>query len=115
MDVRLSNGDVYTSSGGGTVYISGLEEAVQRVMLAVSTQKGSFRYDRSFGTDYSELSAGDVMLKEKLDMRVKEATAGIEGTDVEALSVDAVNKTAQIRITHGGGAAVTAVDLNGYI
>ena len=72
MDVRISDGDIAMLSSGSYEYITGIEEAVQRVRISALTVKGDFIYDRELGTDYSGLSADDPLLLEKLDLLIKE-------------------------------------------
>ena len=114
MDVKLSGGDVWLNMSGATEYLSAAEEAAQRVLIAALTAKGGFRYNRSLGTEYPPL--GDqTRLKDELDMLIREAAAGIAGTDVTVTAADAGEQRAVIRIAHGGETITTEVDLHGNI
>ena len=88
MDVSISSGDIERVSSGDYRYITSLEEAVQRVRISALTVKGDFIYDRSLGTDYTGLRAEDRLLKEKLDMLIKESCADICDTETEVVSCD---------------------------
>ncbi len=49
MDVKIFEGDTVLDASGKEEYISGIEEVFQRVHLAISTKKGDFIYDKSYG------------------------------------------------------------------
>lgn len=115
MDVLISDGDIATRTAGGYSYIYGLEEAVQRVLIAVLTVKGSFIYDRELGTDYGSLRADDPLITEKLDMLIKEACCDIADTDVEVISFDSQVKAAMIEVSYRADTTITEVDLSGII
>ena len=113
MDVRISDGDIAMLSSGSYEYITGIEEAVQRVRISALTMKCDFIYDRELGTDYRGLSADDPLLVEKLDMLIKESCSDICGTSVEVLSCD--DLTAIIRVTCQNSETTTEVDLSGIL
>ena len=113
MDVRLSDGDIAMTASGDYLYITGIEEAVQRVRISALTMKGDFVYDRELGTDYRGLSADDSMLCEKLDMLIKESCADICNTQVEVLSCE--DLVAVIRVIYQNNEATTEVDLSGIL
>ena len=113
MDVKLSNGDIAMTASGDYLYITGIEEAVQRVRISALTMKGDFVYDRELGTDYRGLSSDDSMLCEKLDMLIKESCADICNTQVEVLSCE--DLVAVIRVIYQNNEATTEVDLSGIL
>jgi hypothetical protein len=113
MDVKLSDGDIALTDSGDYVYITGIEEAVQRVRISALTMKGDFVYDRELGTDYRGLSADDSMLCEKLDMLIKESCADIYDTQVEVLSCD--DLVAVIKVSYQNNETTTEVDLSGIL
>lgn len=113
MDVRISDGDIAMTASGDYLYITGIEEAVQRVRISALTMKGDFVYDRELGTDYRGLSADDSMLCEKLDMLIKESCADICNTQVEVLSCE--DLVAVIRVIYQNNEATTEVDLSGIL
>ena len=51
MDVKVANGDIAMTASGDYLYITDIEEAVQRVRISALTMKGDFVYDRELGTD----------------------------------------------------------------
>lgn len=115
MDVLIADGDISTRKAGGYSYINGLEEAVQRVLIAVLTVKGSFIYDRELGTDYGSLTADDPLITEKLDMLIKEACCDIADTDVEVISFDSQAMIALIEVSYRADKTITEVELSGII
>lgn len=115
MDVLLKDGDIAVGSSGDYTYISGIDEAVQRVLISVLTVKGEFIYDRELGTDYKGLSKDDALLTEKLDMLFKEACCDISDTEVEVLSCDTESLIAEISVSYKGSITNTEVDLSGIL
>lgn len=115
MDVKVHDGDINVTSSGDYVYITGLQEAVQRVRIAVTTVKGSFVYDRDLGTDYSGLRIDDPLLPEKLELLWQEACADIGDTTVELAAWRPNTVTAELRIGYLDQKVMTEVDLSGII
>jgi len=114
MDVRIDAGDVFLDASGSTRYIDSSREAAQRALIAATTAKGAFPYNRALGTDYASLTDTD-RLTEKLDLLVREATAPIADAEVRITGSDAERHTAVMTITHGGTTITTEVDLHGNI
>ncbi len=115
MDVRITDGDIVPNDNGDYAYISGLDEAVQRVRMVVLTDKGSFLYDRNLGVNYDAFSPNDEDAAAKLDMLVKEAAVDIGGVETEVLSYDAQNAVAAVKVTYNGRSAVTEVNISGNL
>ncbi|MBK6088191.1 hypothetical protein [Ruminococcus difficilis] len=113
MDVKVANGDIAMTASGDYLYITDIEEAVQRVRISALTMKGDFVYDRELGTDYRGLSADDEMLCEKLDMLIKESCADICDTQVKVQSCE--NLIAVIRVSYRNNETTTEVDLSGIL
>lgn len=51
MDILLENKDFYCGENGKPVLINGMEETIQRCKIALTVQKGSFIYDKTFGSE----------------------------------------------------------------
>ncbi len=115
MDVRIADGDIALTVSGSYEYITGPEEAVQRVRLSALTVKGDFPYDRELGTDYSGLSADDELLREKLEILLIESCADIADTSVRVISCPRDELVAVIEITYKEKVMTTEVDLSGII
>ena len=115
MDVLLSQGDIALTPAGERIYIDGTDEALQRLKIVAATKKGTFRCRRELGADYSGLRADDSLLREKLELRLQEAAAGILDASVRVVSVDPVNMTARVTIAACGQERTTEVDLNGKL
>ena len=113
MDVKVANGDIAMTASGDYLYITDIEEAVQRVRISALTMKGDFVYDRELGTDYRWLSADDEMLCEKRDMLIKESCADICDTQVAVQSCE--NLIAVIRVSYRNNETTTEVDLSGIL
>ena len=115
MDVKIAQGDIERVASGSYRYITGIEEAVQRVRISALTQKGDFVYDRELGTDYTGLSADDELIKEKLDLRLKESCADIDGTTVKAELWNPQRRALLIKVTYQNKIQLTEVDLSGIL
>lgn len=115
MDVKITNGDIEMTASGDYRYITGIEEAVQRVRLSALTVKGDFIFDRELGTDYSGLSSDDDMLCEKLELLLKESCADIHDTAVEVISCDKSSMVAVLKVIFRDCETTTEVDLSGII
>ena len=114
MDVRLKDGDVYYTAAGETEYLCAAREAAQRACIAASVTKGSFLYNRSLGVDYAAITDTD-RAAEKLDMLIKEASAGISGADVAVTGADPDETTAALSVTYENETITTEVDLDGNL
>ncbi len=115
MDVRIADGDIAMVSSGSYAYITGIEEAVQRVRISALTVKGDFVYDRELGTDYSELHPDDGMLCEKLELLLRESCADIHDTAVEVISCNRESLIAVLKVSYRNQETTTEVDLSGII
>ena len=115
MDVKIANGDIAMVSSGDYTYITGIEEAVQRVRISALTVKGDFIYDRELGTDYRGLHADDAMLCEKLELLLKESCADIHATVVEVISCEPESLVAVLKVKYQNKETTTEVDLSGII
>ena len=115
MDVRIARGDIEMVTSGSYSYITGVEEAAQRVRISALTMKGDFVYDRELGTDYRGLSADDELLVEKLELLIKESCADIHDTTVSVLSCDRETMKVILLVTYQKNNMITEVDLSGII
>lgn len=90
MDVKLRNGDMVLDSTGSVVYIDGMEEIVQRVLICVTARKGSFLYQKNLGCDARVDFSTERGMK-KLESRLREAILPVAGAELvlrEAKSTD---------------------------
>lgn len=89
MDTLIKNGDLFIDENGGLVKITDEEEKLQRALFVLSTEKGSFNFDRELGSKLSDLGEYD---DEKINSAaleiVSDALVGIEGITVESASVE---------------------------
>ena len=115
MDIRIENGDICLNDAGQSELIGGLEETAQRVRIAASALRGSFRYNRQLGADYSSVTADDPLAKEKLELLIGEAAEGAADTRITLDSFDPDSRRAVIRLSRGDETMITEADLNGYI
>lgn len=111
----LSQGDIALTAAGERILLKAADEAVQRFLITASVAKGSFMYQRELGVDYSELSADDPLIREKLELRFAEAASGILGARIKVNAVDTVHMTARVTVTACGHQRTTEVNLSGKL
>ncbi|MBQ2970939.1 MAG: hypothetical protein IJO20_05710 [Ruminococcus sp.] len=87
MDVKIENMDTVIGSNGDPQYVSSIKEIAQRVKIACSVKKGSFRYNRKLGCYDCSYDIDDDNIKDKLSMMFKEATIDIPYTDLRVLEI----------------------------
>lgn len=66
MDAKLKDKDICTDSTGEYVMIDGIEEIIQRAVISLTVPKGSFIYDKSLGSDYSDFRVNDIKQAEMI-------------------------------------------------
>ncbi len=88
MDTLIRNGDYFKDENGSLVTVSGEDETLQRILFCLSTQKGSFNFDRELGSKFYMLGEYE---REKLnDIAYEfaiEALIEIEGVSVKSAEV----------------------------
>lgn len=84
MDVKIENGDVCIDNSGNYVMIDGFDEVVQQVLIKISSEKGSFIYDRNLGSEckLSKTSSDKPDIK-VLEMLINESLAHMEDVYVK--------------------------------
>lgn len=115
MDVRIDNKDMVINSCGDLCYVQGLDELLQRVKIACSIKKASFRYNRELGCDTDDIDMADPMLKEKLELVFCEATVGLvyDRLTVEKVVLDNDVLKATVNVSYMGQSGTTEVTING--
>lgn len=91
MDIRLYDGDLFLSEGE-CEYISGIDEAAQRAMIACTVKKGSFLYDRSLGADTASCDRTRDDYERALQMAFREAIFKVPQTELFVKSVRKFNR-----------------------
>lgn len=82
MDIKLKDGDILSQPNGYYTYISGIEDALQKVSLAVKIPKGSFIYNKELGSGLYSINAEDSLAVEKAQILLDEA---LMNTDIKAV------------------------------
>lgn len=81
MDVRINNGDMVLRDTGEPVYIDGIEEVFQQVLLCISVKKGGFEYDKELGCCAVTDVSGERQVR-ILEARLREAILPIKGAEI---------------------------------
>lgn len=98
MDTALKNGDIELDGRGYPIKITGMEEILQRVYIRLSVNKGSFIYDRSFGSELRRLSSQMVNLNEKALNLARDAVADMSGVMIASASAEVTEKGIKVRV-----------------
>lgn len=114
MDIKIENGDTIISESGIPEMVSGIEEAIQKVNLAIKIRKGKFIYDRNIGTQIDSVIFEDKNASETVEMMLNECLidtcVSVKVNYIETRQ----NKTyAGITVTNGFISQDTEVILNG--
>lgn len=84
MDVKIENGDVCIDDSGNYVMIDGFDEVVQQVLIKITSEKGSFIYDRNLGSECTlSKTLSDKPDIKVLEMLINESLAHMEDVYVK--------------------------------
>lgn len=81
MDVKIKNGDMVLSDRGEPVYVEGIEEIFQQVLLCISVKKGAFLYDKDLGCCAVTDVSGERQVRQ-LEARLREAILPVKGAQL---------------------------------
>ncbi|MGN0452781.1 MAG: hypothetical protein ACI4GZ_03160 [Ruminococcus sp.] len=95
MDVLIKDGDILTDYTGSPVYISGIEEIVQRVKLCISVEKGKFIYMKELGLDRAQDISSEAGIR-NFEAKLREAVALLEGVELQLLSLQNLTETERV-------------------
>ena len=84
MDTLLQNGDLALCERGFPITVTGVREKAQRLLLRLSTQKGAFALDPSFGSELHRLRGSN--LSGEAERLVVQAAAQIPGVTVQKVT-----------------------------
>ena len=116
MDTYIEDGDIAVDQHGRPYFADGIDEAAQRAAFIFSTMKGSFRYDREFGIDWSGYnhSRGP---NETIMMICREALTGHGGFGVEDVMMifDEDHWRMCFTVQAGDETVQKEVNINGHI
>ncbi len=114
MDVKIENGAVKYSDSCVPVYISSVDEIVQRVKISCCMKKGDFVLNKNLGCFGGIGDVDDNMLKDKLTMIFKEATINIPYSDLEVVECEREGSKifAKIKISCKDKSAYTEVSVD---
>ncbi len=96
MDTALSGGDFLKSSNGHPVYVSNIEELLQRALIRLCVKKGSFIYDRELGSELYKLRNYYSDIQTLEEMALEKVTQALQA--IPQLSVTGV----ELNTTNGG-------------
>lgn len=103
MDIMLRNGDIVTDMSGEPVYIDGMDEILQRVLICIGVEKGSFLYDKDFGMEKPS-SLNTPRDIGRLETLLREAIISVGGACVEVVNAEFLKNrkiSAYINVIYG--------------
>ena len=86
IDAKLKNGDLLRSAAGQVETVSERDALFQRAMIRMGARLGSFVYDRNIGARHG-FATSEASAKEKTELVLNEALAGLENTYVQVRSL----------------------------
>ena len=92
MDTAISNADFLLDGRGRPVVISGMQEILQRVLIRLTIQKGSFIYDPDLGSRLFTLKSTRGDIKQQAINLVREALSPMTEVTVEDVVIDRVGE-----------------------
>lgn len=78
MDIKIENKDITFDISDNIVEVSGIEQAVQQINLAMGVKKGSFIYDRSFGSEIHKADFSSENISKEIESLINESLVSIE-------------------------------------
>lgn len=117
MDVCLTENNILRDDCGNYVYLDGLAELTQRVRIACTVPRGAFVYDRTIGIDLRDLQPERETLRDRLELRVREACVHITGVQIRVTSVQRAGSSlsAVIAVSDGSQTMTTEVSYSGLV
>lgn len=111
IDAKLKKGDLLRGAAGQVETVSERDALFQRAMIRMGARLGSFVYDRSIGARHG-FEASDVYAKEKTELMLNEALAGLSNTYVQVRSL---SESIGVTITIDGESREEEVRLYGNV
>lgn len=90
MDVLLKNGDVALTPSGESVYVSGIDEMVQKAVLCAKIRKGSFIYNKNLGSELRTVDPESMVAVNTAELLLKEAMTDVRGCRLRVVSLSLV-------------------------
>ncbi len=99
MDTALINGDFKLDARGIPFYISDTEEILQMAYIRLKVKKGSFIYDKAFGSELFKLDINSIYLQEEALSLARETLDSMSLCEVDNVIVtnDEDNLTANLQ------------------
>ena len=99
MDTALYDGDFLLDNRNRLVTISGLDEILQRIFIILNVKKGSFCYDRDFGSEIYKLRNYSEHIAQRAKMLVEHALYNLDNVQVDSVTVDGDIEDDEIDLT----------------
>lgn len=99
MDIKIENKDITFDISDNIVEVSGIEQAVQQINLAMGVKKGSFVYDRSFGSEIHKVDFSSESIFKEIESLINESLISVENVYVTVNSVRKILGRYRVDIT----------------
>lgn len=88
LDTALYNGDFLLDNRNRMIEISGIDEILQKVFIILSVKKGSFCYDRNFGSELYKLRNYEDHLEDRAKMLAEGALYDLDYVKINNVEVE---------------------------
>lgn len=99
LDTALYDGDFLLDNRNRMVEISGINEILQKVFIILSVRKGSFCYDRNFGSELYKLRNYEDHLEDRAKMLAEEALYDLDYVKVNSVEVEIDSENDEFTLT----------------
>ncbi len=113
IDSKIVNGDFSLNKNGIPETLTGKEECLQSARLILSMKRGAFRYDRTLGSEISDITRGaadDEHFEERLLSRANEALMN-HGLKAIAAETSAEGLRVEISTPYGAGEIILDMEV----
>ncbi len=87
MDIKIENKDIAVDISDNFIEVSGIEQAVQQIKLAIGVKKGSFIYDRSFGSEIHKADFSSDSICKEVESLINESLISLGNVYVTVNSI----------------------------
>lgn len=90
MDVLIEKGDMVLTPVGEYLYVSGIDEFLQKAILSVKIRKGSFIYNKNLGSELRGIDPESPSAVNTAELLLKEALIEVGGYRLRVVSLKGI-------------------------
>ncbi len=77
MDIKIENKDIALDISDNFIEVSGIEQAIQQIKLAIGVKKGSFIYDRNLGSEIHKADFSGKSICKEIESLINESLVSL--------------------------------------